>query len=436
MRSLRLASTLVILGVSFVGLNTSCSSKKDDASLGPAGTGGSGATGGSHGGPITVSGGNGGMGAVGQTGGTGGFAMGGTDAGGASDDGVPACTTLVGLDQCGSTSVEAKLRTVNMLLVIDKSGSMTDPLGDTDKWNALKSALGTALGHVAEQMNFGLMLFPYAAFRTIPVESCEPDCCALPDARAAVLVPVEPGTRAAGEIGYQLDATSPGGGTPTAAALDAALQYFTTGDGAALEGEKYVLLATDGGPNCNDKLACKPDTCTTNLDGQCPEGNCCQDPDQRIECLDDLSVLDELGKLKDASIPTFVVGLPGTQQYASYLDQFAAADGLPSDNGDAHYYAVSESDGVTGLIDVFESITTELVRSCDVALGAAPANPGLVNVAIDCTVVPQDSADGSGWDFDATPNPTAVVLRGPVCDELQANGAKRVDVLYGCPTVR
>jgi hypothetical protein len=436
MRSLRLASTLLILGVSVVGLNASCSSKKDDASLDPKGTGGSGATGGTHGGTITLSGGNGGMGAVAQTGGTGGFATGGTDAGGASEEGVPACTTLVGLGQCGITSVEAKLRTVNMLLVIDKSGSMTDPLGDTDKWTALKSALGTALGRVADQMNFGLVLFPYAEFRTIPVDSCEPDCCVLPDNPGAVLVPVEQGERAVEEIGYQLDATSPGGGTPTATALDAALRYFTTGDGAALEGEKYVLLATDGGPNCNDKLSCMPDTCTTNLDGQCSQGNCCAGESGRILCLDDLSVLGKLGKLKDASIPTFVVGLPGTQQYASYLDQFAAADGLPSDNGDSHYYAVSESDGVNGLIDVFESITTELVRSCDVALGDAPANPDLVNVAIDCSVVPQDSDDGSGWDFDATPNPTAVVLRGPVCDALQANGAKRVDVLYGCPTVR
>lgn len=436
MRSLRLASTLLILGVTAAGLNTSCSSKKDDTSLGAAATGGDGGTGGTHGGPIAVTGGSGGMGATGQTGGSAGSAVAGMDAGGAADDGVPACTTLVGLGQCGVTSVEAKLRTVNMLLVIDKSGSMTDPLGDTDKWTALKSALGTALGHVADQVNFGLVLFPYEALRTIPLDNCDPDCCALPDGGAAVLVPVEAGSRAVGEIGYQLEATSPGGGTPTAAALGAALQYFTSGDGAALEGENYVLLATDGGPNCNDKLACTADTCTTNLDGQCPDGNCCKDTDQRNLCLDDLSVLDQLGKLKDANIPTFVVGLPGTQQYSSYLDEFASADGLPSDNGMSHYYAVSDSDGVKGLVDVLESITTELVRSCDIALGQAPAKPDLVNVAIDCNVVPQDAPDGSGWDFDMTPDPTSVILRGPVCDDLQANGAKRVDVLYGCPTVR
>ncbi|HTQ03876.1 MAG TPA: vWA domain-containing protein [Polyangiaceae bacterium] len=433
MRSLRLASTFVMLGVAAGALNASCSSKSD-TSLGSGATSGTGGSGGTGGGTITLTGGSGGLG--GTTGGTGASSNGGADTAGAGDDGVPACTTLGGLESCGGTSVEAKLRTVNMLLVIDKSGSMTDPLGDTDKWTAMKSAIGTALGHVADQMNFGLVLFPYAVFHTIPVDGCDTDCCELPDGDAAVLVPVAQGTRAVEDIGYQLDATSPGGGTPTAGALDAALQYFTTGDGAALDGEKYVLLATDGGPNCNDKLTCTADTCTTNLDGQCPEGNCCQDPDQHDLCLDDQAVLSELKKLGQAGIPTFVVGLPGTQQYSSYLDEFAQADALEGTNGDAHYYAVSESDGVNGLIDAFDSITTELVRSCTIDLTEPPTKLDLVNVAIDCNVVPQDSSDGSGWDFDMTPNPTAVVLRGPVCDQLQANGAMRVDVLYGCPTVR
>lgn len=429
MRSLRLVSTFVILGVSAAAFGTSCSSKHDDTSLGD-GTGGTGGSGGTGGG-ITLTGGSSG---AGGSSGTAGSAAAGTEAGGAGDDGVPACTTLSGLESCGVTSVEAKLRTVNMLLVIDKSGSMTDPLGDTDKWTAMKSAIATALGNVATQMNFGLVLFPYGVFHTIPLDGCDTDCCELPDGSAAVLVPVTSGDRAVDVIGYELDATSPGGGTPTAAALDAALQYFTNGDGAALEGEKYVLLATDGGPNCNTKSPCTADTCTTNLDGQCSDGNCCQGENDL--CLDDQSVVSELGMLKDANIGTFVVGLPGTQQYASYLDSFADAGGEPNPNGDSHYYAISESDGVQGLVDTFDSITTELVRSCNIPLTEPPSNPKLVNVAIDCTVVPQMSDDGSGWHFDDPDAPAALILDGPVCDHLQTDGAQRVDVLYGCSTVR
>jgi von Willebrand factor type A domain len=430
MRTLRLLSTLLILCAS-AACGISCAGKSGDTSLGTAGTSANGGTGGTS--SIAVSagmtGGNGGTSADSSTGGT---EIGGV--GGASDEGVPTCGVLTGLGTCGGTSVEAKLRTVNMLLLIDKSGSMTDPLGDTDKWTALKSALGTALGNVKSQMNFGLVMFPYAPFRTIPVDDCGSDCCDLATGSAAVLVSVSPGSIAVGEIGDELEQTDPGGGTPTAAALDSALDYFTNGDGAALEGDNYVLLATDGGPNCNDALTCTADTCTTNLDGDCDVGNCCQDADAHNLCLDDQSVITKLDALATAGISTFVVGLPGTQQYGQYLDEFAAA-GMP-DASDPHYYAVSESDGVEGLINVFESITTELVRSCTVTLDETPPQLDNVNVAIDCDIVPQDGSDGSGWDFDMVPNPTAVILRGPVCDRLQQDGAKRVDVVFGCPTVR
>jgi hypothetical protein len=131
-----------------------------------------------------------------------------------------------------------------------------------------------------------------------------------------------------------------------------------------------------------------------------------------------------------------MVGLPGTQQYASYLDEFAEAGGVPASSGDTSYYAVSEDEGVEGLLNVFETITTQLVRSCDIPLSQVPSQPDQVNVAIDCDVVAQNADDGSGWDYDEPSAPSAVILRGPVCERLQQDGAKRVDVVFGCPTVR
>src|SRR6185369_9103602 len=89
--------------------------------------------------------------------------------------------------------------------------------------------------------------------------------CEMPTG-AAVVVPVQAGTKAAPLILAALDANPPEGGTPTAAALARALAYYTTGAGKTLKGEKYVLLATDGGPNCNADLTCAAATCTVNLD--------------------------------------------------------------------------------------------------------------------------------------------------------------------------
>ena len=281
-------------------------------------------------------------------------------------------------------------------------------------------------------------LYPYTESQ-IPLDGCEDlgNCCSLAAGGAGVVVGVQPGQVSVDEINAALIQTGPGGGTPTAAALAAALDYFTTGAGSALSGDNYVLLATDGGPNCNDSLLCTAERCTTNLDNQCDSGNCCADAMGHMRCLDDDSVTTELRALHDAGIPTFVVGIPGTEVYSDYLDGFAREGGVPAVGADHEYYEVSAGAGVEGLTSVFESITTQLLRSCDIALPETPQKLDLVNVAIDCNVVPQGSDTAkTGWDFDQTPEPTSVIVHGPLCDAIQKNGAERVDVVFGCPTVR
>jgi hypothetical protein len=289
-------------------------------------------------------------------------------------------------------------------------------------------------------MNFGLILYPYAEPVQIPLDHCEDvgNCCDISTIEGAgVVVPVQSGTVSVDQINASLEQTGPGGGTPTAAALGAALDYFTTGAGSMLTGDNYVLLATDGGPNCFDGPACTAARCTTNLDGQCDSGNCCDDTGGNIRCLDDDNVMQKLGALHDAGIPTFVVGIPGTEAYTDYLNSFADQGGVPAVGMDQKYYAVSADAGVEGLTSVFESITTQLLRDCDIVLPEAPSKLDLVNVAIDCTLVPQNDDDSkSGWAFDRTPDPTSVVVHGPLCDAIQQNGAERVDVVFGCPTVR
>ena len=434
MRPLRALASTLLLSLATSSLSSSCS-KNDDRSLDgtPGTTGGSGGTGGT--GVVISVGASGSGGTVGVSGsGSGGT---GTEAAAGSDGLVDDCSQVEGLGDCGGAKIEATPRTVNMLLVIDKSGSMTDPFGDQDKWTALKAALAASLGNVRTQMNFGLILFPYSAFNVIPVDDCGDYCCDLDAGAAAVTVPIAPGTTATMQIGGELDKTMPGGGTPTAKALAAAYDYFANGDGASLQGDNYVLLATDGGPNCNQDLTCDGDTCTTNLDNQCQSSsNCCKPADSRIMCLDSDAVLAALESLEAIHVPTFVVGLPGTQQYSSYLDQFAEAGGEPNPTGDSKYYAVSAAGGVQGLVDVFDTITTQLLRSCEIPLTAPPADSSRVNVAVDCNVVPHDGSDGSGWKFDQDIDPTEVILSGPVCNRLQANGAKRIDVVFGCKTVR
>jgi hypothetical protein len=354
-------------------------------------------------------------------------------AGGASEgSAVAACESFEGLDECGVTSVEASFSAANVLLVIDKSSSMDDqPEGfELKKWEALKAALEPALSEASAEMSFGLLLYPFGEKAEIPLD-CFEGCCEVPDGPAAIQVGITPGETGATQVMQALADASPGGGTPTAAALAAALSYFTQGDGSELKGDRYVLLATDGGPNCGPDNTCDADHCTPNLDGLCEEGNCCEG--EGAYCLDDAAVLEQLEALAAAGIPTFVVGIPGTEKYAEYLESFAVAGGVTNPDAPPSYYAVSASGGVEQLTQTFVDITTHLVRSCDVDLGEAPREKQLVNVAVDCEIVP--FAEGAGWDI-SPEQPTQLVIAGEACEKLRTEGAQRVDVVYGCQTVK
>jgi hypothetical protein len=380
-------------------------------------------------------------GATTGTSGSGNGATSGSGNGTAGETGVPAaCQELVAeFAKCGGAKAEADFRTVNILLVIDKSGSMVaTPQGfSTDKWTALETALKTALTKVQADINFGMILYPFSSTTPIPPEGCERDgtCCTVEGGTAAVNVPIGAGTVTVPQILAKVQDTGPGGGTPTAAALRSAYEYFSTGEGSTLQGDKFVLLATDGGPNCNPTNTCSADRCTPILDGQITQQTYCSGPDRGLYCVDDQAVISQIEMLKTKGVDTFVVGIPGTEAYASYLDQFAVAGGRTDPNPAAthDYYEVSASGGVEGLTGVFSSITTQLVRACDIALANDPPDPNKVNIAIDCTTIPQQ--DGEAWEIDQTVTPNILRLKGEVCTKIQETGAKRVDVFYNCPPI-
>jgi hypothetical protein len=69
---------------------------------------------------------------------------------------------------CGQSSIQAAAKPVNILLVIDKSGSMTPPPPATDKWAALRAALPPALDPVKGGISLGMILFPNNLATPIP----------------------------------------------------------------------------------------------------------------------------------------------------------------------------------------------------------------------------------------------------------------------------
>ncbi|MGC4070320.1 MAG: VWA domain-containing protein [Polyangiaceae bacterium] len=377
---------------------------------------------------------------------------GGVSAGGASTTEVEACKDLNIVsdtgEACNSTNMSAVYSDIHMLIVLDKSGSIDQsPVGfnGKTKWAATKEALTAALQSSNDQVRYGLVMYPYSEGEPIPAD-CGLRCCELPTGSAAVNVPIKDAAESVPAILDKLENTNPGGGTPTALALAAAYDYYINGPGVNLPaGDKYVMLATDGGPNCSEGITCESATCTADMDKQGSCGtktiNCCAESlassgGGPTLCLDDQGVLEQIRNLRDKGIKTFVVGIPGTENYKTYLTAFADAGGAPDPKNETlKYYEVSAAQGVEGLTQTFKSITESLVRSCDVKLANAPVDSGKLNVAVECELLQQGEGDAVNWVYNENADDPVITIKGDTCNRIETQGVTRIDVIEGCTTI-
>jgi hypothetical protein len=358
---------------------------------------------------------------------------------------------FAGLESCGSSVKKAEIVPANVLLVIDKSGSMADiPNGEENSmWKSTNLALRNTLRTASDAVSFGLQLFPASSVGA----GCGASgtCCEMPEA-GGVTVPIEAGFENRQAIVNQLDSTGPGGGTPAAVALAQAFEYFSVGAGKQLQGDRFVLFFTDGGPNCNSGLSCAAEACTANIDvaknPECAGVNCCEGNNE--ECLDDSGTIERIVSLNAIGVGTFVVGLSGSELYASQLNEFAIAGGHPRKDAEQSYFKVNAEGSAQGLSEVLLEITENLLQTCTLQLGWK-TQVSLLNVAVDCTTIPRAAEDfeasdgdvlddGSGgelsyWTLDEDAELPSVHLHGAICTKIETEGVRRIDVLSDCPTI-
>jgi len=85
---------------------------------------------------------------------------------------------------------------------------------------------------------------------------------------------------------------------------------------------------------------------------------------------------------------------------------------------------------------VFSSITTELIKSCELQLESDPEEHGKLNVEVEGTTVPRvPRGSEDGWWLDESTNPPTVVLQGQTCEIMETEGVESVQVVYGCKTI-
>ncbi len=334
-----------------------------------------------------------------------------------NDAGPPSC--LIETPDRGFCScVEVSLLTdvPNLYFVLDRSGSMSEG----NKWTTVRSVVAKVITKLGPRARFGAAIFPGSQ-----------DGCYAGQEVMALRAGDSPAGKAGPVANAFLQSTSilAAGGTPTAATLRALTSKLSM-----LSGRTFVVLATDGGPNCNYGATCSASTCLPNIENYpsfcTPNGppNCCDNSLYGpAQCLDEQPTIDAVTALQTKKVPTYVVGVPGSGPYSALLDQLAVAGGTAR-SGTPKYYRVDSTDAAA-FDTALSQVAAKIAATCTFPLPKIPNDPSRINVFVDDVPVPNDPVNGWTLLYDT------VTLMGTTCDRVLSGNALEVRVVEGCPTI-
>jgi len=300
---------------------------------------------------------------------------------------------------CGSQTSGTSQEPADVLLVLDRSGSMNESIAEdcccsrdcgnstgsslcastsncTERWPALTSAVNATLTSTPG-IRWGLKLF------SSPTGGGRQAACNVNSG-----VEVQIGDNSAASIQTQIASVTPANNTPTAAAIKAATAYL---EKVTDQNNKVILLATDGQPNCP------------------ADGNS-----------SDSDVPGTTKAIQDALTAGFKVYVIGIGPLVGNLDGFAQAGGTSK-----YYPATSPQDLANALAAISQKVAT-----CTFSLNQTPSGDSSnIAVYLDKNLVPKDPSNG--WSFGASSQ--IIVLNGTTCDKITSEATSTVQVLFGCP---
>ncbi len=279
----------------------------------------------------------------------------------------------------------------SVILLIDQSGSMTDPFGSTTRWQAMRDALVDpgqgVVTRLSTKVVFGVTLYTSHsgdAGGTCPILQQEP-----------------PALNNYADIYTLLWANEPDHDTPTGAAVEAVIDDFPAPEPDGAPSPRILVLVTDG----------EPDTCA--------------DPDSHGQPAKDRSET-AVQTAYAAGIRTFVLSV-GDAIAQSHLQRLAnGGAGEPLASGTAPYYVANDP---TDLVDAFDDII-DGQRSCEFFLN------GVVNLseaaAAEVSLNGLPLAHGVGWQM--VDNRTMELL-GDACDTFLSTPSVTLDARFPCDAI-
>jgi len=363
-----------------------------------------------------------------------------TSVSGTSSGGGESSTTFDPND-CGEAKVSIPIVTPNVMLVLDKSGSMVanpggywdhdgddannDGIADSDpmmmtpatakitRWNSLFSVVEFIVNTFDNSMNLGAVLFPSKT----AISDYSAAACPVAMAPEVSVGPMN-GQAILNAIPVASDTTLKGG-TPAAKGMKVGIAEL---EGIQTDQPKFAILVTDGAANCSETA---PDN--TGL----------------FEVYDDNLPMVVGDAFMNKNIPTYVVGIaiqnvtspaskdgnPDNTNTYDKLNELATLGGKPRP-GDVKFY---DTQNQVELQTALEEISQQIL-SCTIDLDPVPKYPDYVEVTVNGVAYGNkqvmDCMTEDGWMY-TNPEKSQIELCGKACSDFQMSGA--LDAQYRCP---
>lgn len=305
--------------------------------------------------------------------------------------------------------------TADLVFVIDRSGSMSQTIDGLERaprelwrWTLLEAALGRAVAVLDERARVGATFFPNPSARPRP--DVERPCL------TTIGLDVEVSTGGVAEMLEIFERTDPFGGTPTADAIAETRRWLAR----SAEARRFIVLATDGGPNCNPDLTTPGCVCTGSP-------MICDATGGGASCLDDLRTIGVVSEtFRDGHIPVYVVGIEdlARPELAEVLDEMAVAGGRPRGGTGRRYYSVRSS---ADLEQALTSVTSEIAL-CGYELTAIPEREAALHVLVDEVAIAEGDPNGWSW---ADRDRGELELVGTACERVRS-GASITALVDAC----
>ncbi|MBN2193856.1 MAG: VWA domain-containing protein [Polyangiaceae bacterium] len=334
---------------------------------------------------------------------------------------------------CTGWSAEPEPRVASIMMVVDASSSMDAAPpegGGRTKWEVTRDALIEAVNLLEDDVELGLLAYPN---KRIAGTAGDASMCVAVDA----MVPTVPlGVDNHRQVIIDaLNDVETNQCTPTHDAYNAAIENFRN---STTNGEKYILLMTDGQPTLYQ--GCEPGNC-----------NAAETPDSEQPVIDAVAAA-----WTNDDIKTFVLGCPGSEAHsvtgldnrwwlsqAAEVGQTAAQPCSHTAEPYCHFDMTTGGSFAEELQAVLATIVGQVV-SCDYNLPPPPPGENIDTNAINFILRPsttpplllvrmQDPSCTQGWYLD--PTTQKVRLCSDTCEMIQADSLARTNLYFGCDSL-